>query len=82
MKRNRQFETAASLCNAYTDYGIAAFRQRFLHVKWTEGGVKLRSLQCRMLNSETFLGGMNANVTNLLGNSHYFVDKSGFSEKL
>ena len=35
-----------------------------------------------MLYSETFLGVANVNVTNLLGNSHYFVDKSGCREKL
>ena len=35
-----------------------------------------------MFNSEMFLGAVNVNVINILGNSHYFVDKSGCSEKL
>ena len=34
------------------------------------------------MNSETSLGIVNVSVTNLLGNGHYFVDKSGCSEKL
>ena len=48
--------------------------------RWCEKLV--RSLQCKMFNSETFLCVVNVNVTNLLGNSHYFVDKFGCSEKL
>ena len=44
--------------------------------------IAVRSLQCNMFNSETFLGVVNVNVTNCMGNSHYFVDKSGCSEKL
>ena len=44
--------------------------------------IAVRSLQCNMFNSETFLGVVNVNITNYMGNSHYFVDKSGCSEKL
>ena len=35
-----------------------------------------------MFNSETFLGVVNVNVTNILGNNHYSVDKFERSEKL
>ena len=44
--------------------------------------IAVRSLQCNMFNSETFLGVVNVNVANCIGNSHYFVGKSGCSEKL
>ena len=51
---------------------------RQINRRWCE--IAVRSLQCKMFNSETFLGVVN--VTNCMGNSHYFVDKSGCSETL
>ena len=53
---------------------------RQINRRWCE--IAVRSLQCKMFNSETFLGVVNVNVTNGMGNSHYFVDKSGCSETL
>ena len=51
-------------------------------MKWRWCEIPVRSLQCKMFNSETFLGVVNVNVTNRLGNSHYSVNKSGCSEKV
>ena len=34
------------------------------------------SLQCKNFSSETFLGVVNVNATNVLGKSQYFVDRS------
>ena len=46
------------------------------------GYVVISTVNTKMFNSETFNGVVNVNVTTLLGNSHYFVDKSGYSEEL
>ena len=58
----------------------ALLSYRKMNRRWCE--IAIRSLQCKMFNSETLLGLENVSVTNRLGNSHYFVDKSECSEKL